>query len=410
METVSGSAETMIILIIMLSTFALVGSIGNGLSTFVFYKIRDKTSAQIFILTLSVIDLFTCTVIIPFTIVMEYLNYTIKYDAICKLYQFLITSKVPLSAFMMVAIAFDRYFCICHSLRRIVNPFRTKIAVACMVIFACVLGIITSLNYGVYWKGDGQSASSQMGNSSYQYSELMEMLHVNGGEYAQFLEFIQSQNATNISLPIDPEQKDAKIIYTGECQVNKIILHKSFVPVYQKIYSFLFVVCLIIGCVLYALIYRFIKTRRSKKLKQKLILCTYTHGNQGKDATKSVVIPDDEKLKNKESHHLLIQEDTPKPINDIHCKEPHRFSEKAEKLRDEARAANIKTAFMLFIVSVVYILAFSPAWLMAHHLIPTYKVIFYLYFIYNVANPFIYAFMNQTFNEHLKQIFRCCKR
>ncbi|KAL8565613.1 hypothetical protein ACOMHN_021731 [Nucella lapillus] len=68
-------------------------------------RVRDKTTAQLFILALAMIDMFTCMLIIPMTMYTEYTRYDIKYDWLCKLYQFLITSKVPLSAFIMVAIA-----------------------------------------------------------------------------------------------------------------------------------------------------------------------------------------------------------------------------------------------------------------------------------------------------------------
>lgn len=118
----------MVALLSMLSLFTVVGTVGNGLVLFVFSRVRDKTTAQLFILTLALIDLFTCLVIIPFTMFVEFTRYDINYDLLCKLYQFLITSKVPLSAFIMVAIAFDRYFCICHPLRRIITPWRTKVS------------------------------------------------------------------------------------------------------------------------------------------------------------------------------------------------------------------------------------------------------------------------------------------
>lgn len=79
-------------------------------------------------------------------------------------------------------------------------------------------------------------------------------------------------------------------------------------------------------------------------------------------------------------------------------------------VRDRNLIANIKTAFMLFIVTLVFLIAFLPALLMANGLIPIKLIVFYGYFIYNVANPFIYAFMNQNFREDLKKIVSVCKR
>ncbi|KAK3105704.1 hypothetical protein FSP39_003839 [Pinctada imbricata] len=72
--------------------------------------------------------------------------------------------------------------------------------------------------------------------------------------------------------------------------------------------------------------------------------------------------------------------------------------------KDHDRLANIKTAVMLFTVAVVFIIAFLPAWLMALDLITHIQVIFYMYFVYNVVNPIIYAFMNPTFRQDIRKI------
>jgi cholecystokinin A receptor/hypocretin (orexin) receptor 2 len=39
---------------------------------------------------------------------------------------FFITSNVPFAAFIMVAIAVDRYLCICHPFRHLMNAQRAK--------------------------------------------------------------------------------------------------------------------------------------------------------------------------------------------------------------------------------------------------------------------------------------------
>jgi hypothetical protein len=74
---------------------------------------------------------------------------------------------------------------------------------------------------------------------------------------------------------------------------------------------------------------------------------------------------------------------------------------------DRMRMANIKTALMLFVVTIVFILSFLPSWLIALQIIQAPVIVFYMYFVYNVVNPIIYAFMNQNFRTELKKIFRC---
>jgi len=62
--------------------------------------------------------------------------------------------------------------------------------------------------------------------------------------------------------------------------------------------------------------------------------------------------------------------------------------------------ANLKTAVMLFVVTVVFVITFLPAFLMALRLIPYHIIVFYFYFANNVANPVIYSFMNQVRYTH----------
>lgn len=63
---------------------------------------------------------------------------------------------------------------------------------------------------------------------------------------------------------------------------------------------------------------------------------------------------------------------------------------------DKNLLANLKTAFMLFVVTLVFVVTFCPAFLMALQRAPYNIIVFYLYFANNVANPVIYSFMNQV--------------
>ena len=83
-----------------------------------------------------------------------------------------------------------------------------------------------------------------------------------------------------------------------------------------------------------------------------------------------------------------------------------RKQSKPMSLKDKTLYANIRTAAMLFVVTVVFLIAFLPAWLMAHDVISYNEIIFYMYFIYNTANPFIYAFMNKSFRDDLSRILK----
>jgi len=51
---------------------------------------------------------------------------------------------------------------------------------------------------------------------------------------------------------------------------------------------------------------------------------------------------------------------------------------------------------MLFVVTVVFVVTFLPAFLMVLKLVPYNIIVFYFYFANNVANPVIYSFMNRV--------------
>ena len=78
-----------------------------------------------------------------------------------------------------------------------------------------------------------------------------------------------------------------------------------------------------------------------------------------------------------------------------------------KSVREKTRLANIKTAGILFIVTIVFIIAFLPSWLMAVRAISPNMIVFYMYFCYNVANPIIYAFFNHAFQKEVKGMLKC---
>jgi len=76
-------------------------------------------------------------------------------------------------------------------------------------------------------------------------------------------------------------------------------------------------------------------------------------------------------------------------------------------IKEKSLMANIRTAVMLFVVTIVFLIAFLPAWLMSLGVVEHNAIVFYLYFVYHVANPFIYAFMNKSFRDDLGKVVKC---
>ena len=407
-----GDPENLVqIAMAIVGILSVSGTIGNALVLYVFARQKQKLSSTIFILTLACTDFVSSLVTMPYTIAVELLKYKVEYDAVCKVYQFLVTTTIPFSAFVMVAIAVDRYLCIVHPFKHTMTLGRAKVVVALLALLATTLGLLCCLMYGVHWKEvycvSNSNATSDVNSNSNTTS--------------------WSRKVSSAGQCNDTEEINISIVNKGLCHKDLIIFDASFFNVYQKIYSAFFAICAVVVIVLYAIIYRSVLTRRRKRLHLTKKCCGFWAETSAADT--SDVEHTEFTTLNNGSKERVTNGDSPKMVDKSPqtelkpemCKtvaankgkldtdalvRPSGVSRaKLEKLR----MANIKTALMLSIVALIYIVAFMPAWLMAHQVLTMNVVIFYLYFTYSVANPIIYAFLNQSFRNHLQTLVKCRK-
>ncbi|ESO95713.1 hypothetical protein LOTGIDRAFT_160263 [Lottia gigantea] len=365
----------------ILSIFAVFGTIGNALAFYVFYNLKQKLTSTIFILTLAGTDFITCLVTIPFTITLESVEFVVD-DAVCKIYHFLITTTIPFSAFVMVAIAFDRYLCICHPFLHVMTIRRAKIIVASLSVLSLSLGIIACIHYTTWVLQDLEVDDLLTTSKPFldpdvtveDFSDSSSVVHYSS--YPTGYTHRQNSSAAastltlsvNVSTTPTPVKTIKAFIDKGQCRTNEHVINSVFFMVYQKIYSALFLVCCLIVLALYSLIYRFVISQREKRLQIKSNNCCWPVTNtenssiecEQSEATVALELSqtNGDKLKNKcESTH--VENNTANGIN----------SNMSRTRLEKMRMANIKTAFMLFIVTLVFIIAFLPAWLMAHKLV-----------------------------------------
>ncbi|GAB1605966.1 neuropeptide FF receptor 2-like [Argonauta hians] len=376
--------DDMYFVMVILIIFSISGTIGNALVLYVFSNTKQKLTSTIFILALAGMDFITCLITIPSTVAIEYVLYHVQNDAVCKIYHFLQTTTVPFSALVMVAIASDRYLCICHPFVRAMTTRRAQILVALLGAVAVTFGIIGSLAYSVYkYKDPGNGTqimnsitpvASMLSNYTYEYSD-------------------------NNTVTLDAIEANRTICYSGMCDISFLIFPRKVFTVYQTIYSSIFLISLVIVAFLYALIYRSVLSRRKQRLKIVTNKCC-------------LFWSDDSQTNAEETEITTVNADS--------VDKPTKHGVKAEKdailkhgtraKLEKVRIANLKTAGMLFVVTLVFVLAFLPSWLMAHRYIDMNIIVFYMYFSYNIANPVVYAFMNRNFKNQLKEIFINCKK
>ena len=273
-----------VIVMILLSIFSIFGTIGNSLVLYIYSHKKEKSTAGIFIMSLAGTDLFTCLFIMPFTEAVIYLDYYLQYDIPCKIYMFFITCNIPFAAFIMVAIATDRYFCICHPFLHVLNIRRAKIIVFCLLAAASSFGIVTSLMHGVYSYSEGAEANISnvsttpvaSANVTLNTTELLnnDVLKANTSENVTLNFQACSQNFTCTSNVTEkpgvlPENAGRTLKYTGVCMPNFVIIGSEYVDLYQKMYAGCYLLSFVAVVVLYGLIYKSIHAHRAKRSKRK---------------------------------------------------------------------------------------------------------------------------------------------
>ncbi|CAG5123960.1 unnamed protein product [Candidula unifasciata] len=369
-----------IIIIVMLSLLSVVGTVGNALAIYVFANLKQKLTSTIFILTLAGTDFITCLITIPFTITMECIQFMVSVDLICKVYHFLIITTVPFSCVVIVAIAIDRYMCICHPFHHWMTIQRARIIIGALALFIFMFAGIVCLHYTIYTEVDMQ-------------------LNTTASPHLTFVPFNSTADtvtATNI----------------GACEINPNYIDPNFFSIIRYIYPGIFLVSCIIVLVLYSLIYRSVIAQRRKKLRIKSAQCCLLWNATSLDTQQEAAeMTQDIELShvNGDERVTIRQNSTaedPEQQNNGAVRKCSLSKARIERMR----VANVKTAFTLFIVTLVFILAFLPSWLMALKIVQMHVVVFYTHYVYNVVNPLIYAFLNQNFKTELRRIFRCEKR
>ena len=430
------SVVELYLIIVLLTIMSVIGTAGNALVMYVFAKKRDKQVSTLFILVMAFVDFTTCLIVIPYTIFMEYIKFNIKYDVLCKLYQFLITSNIPFSALVMAAIAIDRYLCICHPFLRALTVARAKVVTAGMAALAVGLGVIVALMYGVYHPVTGPCDTGQSQNGTVINNTDFYTIHASTGldtateglsrtlQPNNAYTYQVAQNTSQHASNVNSNSKDIRYEYTGYCGPNERILTDSFQLFYQKFYTAMFVLCLGIVMVLYTLIYRSVLKRRAQRERQKSKALPLIQNIETTTITRSspttmlTVVNGDANLDESPVASAITDES---PLHsDLERNGQRKHKKKKQKnsikkvlkqktvKKDKIRMANLKTAAMLFVVTVVFIVTFAPAFLMALGILPNNIVVFYMYFANNVANPVIYSFMNKNFREDLRKLF--CRR
>nr|KAG5704408.1 hypothetical protein BaRGS_031114 [Batillaria attramentaria] len=386
----------------MLSLFSVVGVIGNAIAFYIFFLRRNSGTSVIFILALAGTDFVTCLVTIPFTIVFEAVRYNLRYDIVCKMYFFFICSTIPYSSFIMAAIAFDRYFCICHPFMHVFTIPRARLIVLCLAIPAFSFGIITGMTYGIYMVHDAlvtngsvlvnTNVSVQLATDGFGNPFPLVSIHDTGALKTGFLLESQIELDRGNDSKVYDVMIHRQMLHNTECVKNYIYFDDDFQMWYHYIYTSCYVLCFFIVIVLYVLIYRFIHARRAMKAKRRKkkyytsVANTEPHvptqAAPREAETAMTELTGNGGFHKKGQSRMATSERINNNKNNTNNNNKNNTNNNNNNYTNNTNNNNNVNNKRLMLN------------------------VFYFYFVYNVANPFIYAFMNQSFREDLKKLLK----
>ncbi|CAF3403788.1 unnamed protein product [Rotaria socialis] len=236
----------LIALWIVLLVTIIFGTTGNVLVLYVYINRKDNKTCTFFIKMLAVVDLIICLILAPLELYQ--ITTGIRNEFLCKFYGFLST-HVLYSTLLITTIAFDRYFCICWPLYKIITIHRARAIVIVCGLFSSLLAIIPMTEYSTL-EHLLQVHNNHSERFSIKYSDENNLLTYNHVEHIKKIDssvpFIVGNMTDVICSP----------------KSNLHLASSTFIDSYRMFHSTLFAICLLLVLVLYAFIYNAVYQRR----------------------------------------------------------------------------------------------------------------------------------------------------
>ncbi|CAF1217425.1 unnamed protein product [Adineta steineri] len=247
------------------------GSIGNILVLYIYINRNDNKTCTFFIKMLAIVDLIICLILAPLELYQTTTG--IRNEFLCKIYGFL-TTHVLYSTLLITIIAFDRYFCICWPLFKIITIYRARAIVVICGLLSSLFAIIPM--------------------SEYSTKEHMLQLHNNHSQHLLFdassdeYELPAYTHVENIKTSISDLPFTLGNITNVKCSpqfsLQTDVYLSNFLTIYRIFHSTLFAICIVLVLILYSFIYNAIYQRRRTRTKRfstyRKILQSYLINNE----------------------------------------------------------------------------------------------------------------------------------
>jgi hypothetical protein len=309
---------------------------------------------------------------------MVYELHMVGSDVACRLFEFLRHFAIAASNITLVAISVERYIAVCHLARKMSVDHVNRGVVSILVI-SCVMAAPAMGTFAVV-----------------SYKEISD-IHCSYGEF-----HVSSGNF---------------------CHFTYSVMGELLVSIYQGVLALSFVVTLGTIMVLYIIVYYVLwkrsKLHRKRHARSRLVsdvgelscskdrvLTEKTQYLEMENSKSLVEQTEGNSVSEKESdvytRELSVQEYTPPPPEKPRHRMKHTTSVLLER-ENLRRAAHRKTAKMLFLCSVIYLITWLPFWLDIFGLTGN-LLLRYMFFIGNASNPIVYGIVNAQIRKSFKKL------
>lgn len=417
---------------IALSIISVIGILGNSIVIAVFMRTMMKHTSTYFLLMLAITDLIICSLIIPGLIVQEW-YIPFRVDIICKLWEMVRMAAIPTSAFLLVGIAFDRYFLICKNSYVIMTRRRSHAVIILMFLMGFSFGVPPMLGVGVY-QDNGNDRLNYIGLcvTNYAritmtglehywlvvtltfaimiiimtvlYSCIILTVYKQSRKWKQILSrkiqpmTTQETKSADQSTDLESEQNSkTNSLVQNDSRSSELATIKRSQVILPRVECYP------------------LKIKVKRNILKSNSLENTSENNQGIIKTFSPSTSGPGATSTDDVDNLATSDTFPKTAdvganNKVSMSRPGKSVNRAKKSEDRSifrQTAHGKTAKVLIVVSLVYLISFVPTFLMTHKVIPYNEIFFYMYFINNAANPVIYSFMNKRFRNDMWKLLRC---